>query len=110
MPLFIIIIVVSRVEVEHIFTDQDKPGNTLLLKQVCDFPPQSHDITVQAVIPLSYQLNNRIAPRIVGVQDFKIQRTTPEEIPLWVDVVIVNGIGEIKFVINTSVQRRFAVL
>jgi len=64
-----------------------------------------HDIIVQYVIPFAKQFNNTKMPVVINIQDFQVQGIGSELIPLGMDEIIVNGVGEFKFAVFASVER-----
>lgn len=105
MPLFVVCIVIGSMVIEDIFADQYKFIDPFVLHQVCDFAPQGHDVIVDAVVPLADQLDDCVPEFVICVKDLEIQGRAAKFIPLRMDIVVVDGIGKIEFVIVPSVQR-----
>jgi hypothetical protein len=47
---------------------------------------------------------------IISIKDFEIKGSASKFIPLGMDIIIVDRVGKIKFIIVTPVQRRALVL
>ncbi len=65
-------------------------------KRIRHFPLELHDIIFDGIVPLSYQFDHCIMFFIIGHQHFEINSAVAEIIPLRMDIIVVNGLSELK--------------
>lgn len=105
VPPFLVIEVITAVEIEDVFPDQDELANTFPDHGINDFAFEGHDIILDGIVPFPYQFNNGIIQVIIRKQQFHVEGPGAKLIPLWMDVVVVNRLAEFKFTVFPAVER-----
>jgi len=96
-------------EVENVLSDQYKLEDAFVHEFLQDFPLQFHNIVLNGIIPLPDHLDDGILLLVVGQEDLQVERTATEIVPLGMNIIVVDGLGEFEFGIGPSMKRRAIV-
>jgi hypothetical protein len=107
---FLIITILTAVKVQHVFPDEDETENALPDHWLDDFSFEVHDIVADTVVPFPNKLNDGKALVVVGKEHFEVKGRGAEIVPLGMDKIVIDFLGEIKFVVRPTVEGRPFIL
>jgi hypothetical protein len=91
---FFVITVVAGVEVQYVFTDQNKFRNALLHHQLRHLTLQEHDVVVDGIVPFTDHLDDGETLFIVCKENLDVQGLRSETVPLRMNQVVVHLVRE----------------
>jgi hypothetical protein len=110
LPPFFIIAIVRAMEVQDVFGDEDEFMDPFGDQTVDHLALQGHDIIFDTVIPFPDHFNDGKRELIIGVKDFDVEIIRSKIIPLWVDEIIIDGIGISKLIILPPIKWGLLIL
>ena len=102
---FLVIIIVSRMEIQHILPDKYELVYFFFQQDLGNIPLEVHDVVVQGIVPFAQKLNDAKPHLVINIQDLKIEGGRAHIIPLRVDDIIIYLVVKLKFVVIPAEER-----
>jgi len=101
---FFVITVITRMEIQYVFADEDEFGNAFLHHQLSHFALEEHDVVVDGIVPFTDHFDDGKTLLVVRKQDFNVQGLRSEAVPLRMNQVVVHFVCEHEFAVFPFVK------